>query len=109
FLLAGESELKLNRFKDAAKSFESVATVKNVEAVDRYRALAGLGLAREQLGELNAALTPDESVASKCPDATLRDWARDRAAAVKARLSKSSSTGERRPRCSRRARAARAA
>jgi len=96
FLLAGESELKLNRFKEAAKSFESVATVKNVEAVDRYRALAGLGLAREQLGELKAALTAYESVASKCPDATLRDWARDRAAAVKARLSKSSSTGERR-------------
>ena len=96
FLLAGESELKLNRFKEAAKSFESVSTVKNVEAADRYRALAGLGLAREQLGELKAALTAYESVASKCPDATLRDWARDRAAAVKARLSKSSSTGERR-------------
>jgi TolA-binding protein len=96
FLLAGESELKLNRFKDAAKSFESVLTVKSIEAADRYRALAGLGLAREQLGELKAALTAYESVASKCPDATLRDWARDRAAAVKARLSKSSSSGERR-------------
>ena len=96
FLLAGESELKLNRFKDAAKSFETVATIKNVEAADRYRALAGLGLAREQLGELKAALTAYESVASKCPDATLRDWARDRAAAVKARLSKSPSSGERR-------------
>jgi len=96
FLLAGESELKLNRFKDAAKSFETVATIKHVEAADRYRALAGLGLAREQLGELKAALTAYESVASKCPDATLRDWARDRAAAVKARLSKSPSSGERR-------------
>ena len=41
----GESELKLNRFKDAAKSFEAVGAVKNVEAADRYRALAGLGLA----------------------------------------------------------------
>lgn len=96
FLLMGESELKLKRFKDAAKSFESVATVKTVGAADRYRALAGLGLAREQLGELTAALTAYESVASKCPDATLRDWARDRAAAVKARLSKSSSSRERR-------------
>jgi TolA-binding protein len=96
FLLTGESELKLNRFKDAAKSFEAVATIKNVEAADRYRALAGLGLAREQLGELRAALTAYESVASKCPDATLRDWARDRAAAVKARLSKSSPSSERR-------------
>jgi TolA-binding protein len=95
-LLTGESELKLNRFRDAAKSFETVGAVKNLEAADRYRALAGLGLAREQLDELRAALTAYESVASKCPDATLRDWARDRAAAVKARLSKSPATGEKR-------------
>jgi TolA-binding protein len=96
FLLMGESELKLNRFRDAAKSFEAVGAMKNVEAAERYRALAGLGLAREQLGELRAALTAYESVASKCPDATLRDWARDRAAAVKARLSKSPAAGEKR-------------
>jgi len=95
-LLEGESELKLNRFRDAAKSFETVGAVKNLEAGDRYRALAGLGLAREQLGELRAALTAYESVASKSPDVTLRDWARDRAAAVKARLSKSSTSGEKR-------------
>jgi TolA-binding protein len=96
FLLVGESELKLNRFKDAAKSFEAVGAVKNVDAGDRYRALAGLGLAREQLEELRAALTAYESVASKCPDATLRDWARDRAAAVKARLSKTPANGDKR-------------
>src|SRR5881397_730456 len=95
-LLGGESELKLNRPRDAAKSFEAVGAVKNLEAGDRYRALAGLGLAREQLGELRAALTAYESVASKSPDVTLRDWARDRAAAVKARLSKSSTSGEKR-------------
>jgi len=95
-LLTGESELKLNRFREAAKSFETVGAVKNLEAADRYRALAGLGLAREQLEELRAALTAYESVASKCPDATLRDWARDRAAAVKARLSKSPAAGEKR-------------
>ncbi len=95
-LLEGESELKLNRPRDAAKSFEAVGAVKNLEAGDRYRALAGLGLAREQLGELRAALTAYESVASKSPDVTLRDWARDRAAAVKARLSKSSTSGEKR-------------
>lgn len=95
-LLMGESELKLNRFKDAAKSFEAVGAVKNVEAGDRYRALAGLGLAREQLEELRAALAAYESVASKSPDATLRDWARNRAAAVKARLSKSPTNGDKR-------------
>lgn len=95
-LLVGESELKLNRFKDAAKSFEAVGAIKNVEVGDRYRALAGLGLAREQLEELRAALAAYESVASKSPDATLRDWARNRAAAVKARLSKSPTNGDKR-------------
>src|SRR5215510_4599176 len=55
-LIEGESELKLNRFKDAAKSFEAVGGVKTLEPGDRYRALAGLGLAREQLGEIRAAL-----------------------------------------------------
>ncbi len=83
-LLEGESELKLSRFKDAAKSFEAVGHVKNIEAGDRYRALAGLGLAREQLGEARAALAAYEAVASKSPDAKLRDWARDRAAVVRA-------------------------
>lgn len=83
-LLEGESQLKLSRFKDAAKSFEAVAGVKNLDAADRYRALAGLGLAREQLGEIRAALAAYDAVASKSPDATLRTWARDRAAAVRA-------------------------
>jgi len=86
-LLEGESELKLSRFRDAAKSFESVGSVKNLEAADRYRALAGLGLAREQLGEIRAALAAYDAVATKSPDATLRTWARDRAAAVRAQPS----------------------
>src|SRR5439155_1278020 len=83
-LLEGESELKLSRFRDAAKSFEAVGSVKNLEAADRYRALAGLGLAREQLGEIRAALAAYDAVATKSPDATLRNWARDRAAARRA-------------------------
>jgi len=83
-LLEGESELQLKRFRDAAKSFEAVGSVKNVEAGDRYRALAGLGLAREQLGEIRAALAAYDAVASKSPDSKLRDWARDRAAVVRA-------------------------
>jgi TolA-binding protein len=89
-LLEGESELKLSRFKDAAKSFESVGSVKNLEAADRYRALAGLGLAREQLGEIRAALAAYDAVATKSPDATLRNWARDRAAAVRSQPSQPS-------------------
>jgi TolA-binding protein len=89
-LLEGESELKLSRFKDAAKSFEAVGSVKNLEAADRYRALAGLGLAREQLGEIRAALAAYDAVATKSPDATLRSWARDRAAAVRSQPSQPS-------------------
>jgi TolA-binding protein len=87
-LMQGESELKLNRFSAAAKAFDAVGAVQGVEAGARYRALAGLGLAREQLKELRAALAAYEAVASKSPDATLRDWARDRAAAIKSRMQK---------------------
>ena len=67
----------------AAKAFDAVGGVKDVEAEVRYRALAGLGLAREQLKDLPGALAAYQSVASNTPDATLRDWARDRAQAVK--------------------------
>ena len=87
-LTQGESELKLGRFSAAAKAFEAVGAVTTVEAGTRYRALAGLGLAREQLKDLRAALAAYEAVASESPDATLRDWARNRAAAVKSRIQK---------------------
>jgi TolA-binding protein len=93
-LLEGESELKLSRYKEAAKSFEAVGGVKNLEAADRYRALAGLGLAREQLGEIRAALAAYDAVASKSPDVTLRNWARDRAAAVRSQPTKPATNGE---------------
>jgi TolA-binding protein len=88
WLLTGESELKLKRFAEAAKAFEAVGAVGNAEAAIRYRGLAGLGLAREEQKELRAALTAYESVASKSPDPGLRDWARERASSVRARLSK---------------------
>jgi TolA-binding protein len=87
-LLHGESELKLARWSTAVKAFERVGTTKSVEAAARYRALAGLGLAQEQLKDSRAALAAYEQVAAKSPDATLRDWARDRATALRARLPK---------------------
>src|SRR4029453_18815448 len=89
-LLEGESELKLSRFKDAAKSFEAVGSVKNLEAADRYRALAGLGLAREQLGEIRAALAAYDAVATQSPAATLGNGARDGAGAVRSQPSQPS-------------------
>ncbi len=82
WLLNGESELKLKRFGAAAKAFEAVGDVGNVETGVRYRALAGLGLAREELQECRAAVQAYEAVA-KSPDPTLRDWAKQRAQAAK--------------------------
>lgn len=86
WLLVGESELKLKRFPQAAKAFEAVGAVDEVEAGTRYRALAGLGLAREEQKEWRAALNAYEAVAGRSPDTSLRDWARERVAAMKSRL-----------------------
>jgi TolA-binding protein len=87
-LLAGESELKLKRYADAVKAFEGVTAVSGVDAGVRYRALAGLGLAHEELQQWKPALNAYEAVAGKSPDSGLRDWAQERAKAVKARLAK---------------------
>ena len=86
WLIVGESELKLKRFPQAAKAFEAVGAVGDVEAGVRYRALAGLGLAREEQKEWKAALAAYEAVAGRSPDATLRDWARERVTAMKNQL-----------------------
>src|SRR5205085_11930104 len=48
WLMVGESELKQKRYGEAAKAFETVGTVPEVETGIRFRALAGLGLAREE-------------------------------------------------------------
>jgi tetratricopeptide (TPR) repeat protein len=93
WLQTGEAELKLKRFPAAAKAFESVAGMKNAEAAVRYRALAGLGLAREEQKDWKAALSAYEA-ASRTPDATLRDWASKRAAAMKSRLGDGPSKGK---------------
>jgi TolA-binding protein len=85
WLTLGESELKLKRFPQAAKAFETVGTLDDVDAGTRYRALAGLGLAREEQKEWKAALAAYEA-AGRSPDATLREWARERAAAMKNQL-----------------------
>lgn len=87
-LLVGESELKQKRYAPAAKAFEAVRSVGDVDSGVRYRALAGLGLAREEQQEWKAALTAYEAVVKNSPDGTLRDWARERASAMKGRLAK---------------------
>jgi TolA-binding protein len=87
-LLVGESELKQKRFAPAAKAFEAVKSVGGAEPGIRYRAMAGLGLAHEEQQDWKAALAAYESVVNRSPDATLRDWARERATAMKSRLAK---------------------
>src|SRR5256885_13289060 len=86
WLVVGESELKQKRQKPAIKAFEAVDAVAEVEAGVRFRALAGRGLAHEELQAWDAALADYEAVAKGSSDSTLRDWARERASAVKARL-----------------------
>jgi TolA-binding protein len=85
WLQVGEAELKLKEFPAAVKAFEAVIAVRNAEAAVRHRAYAGLGLAREEQKEWKAALAAYEA-ASRTADATLRDWATQRAAAMKKRL-----------------------
>jgi len=92
WLVVGESELKLKRFPQAAKAFEAVGAVGDVEVGVRYRALAGLGLAREEQKDWKAALAAYEAVAGRSPDSTLRDWARQRVTAMKNQLKPSNGT-----------------
>ena len=88
WLLAGESELKLRRYPAAVKAFEEVGTIANVDPSVRFRALAGVGLAREEQKDWRAALTAYEAVAARSPDTALRQWARERAGVVKTRIAK---------------------
>lgn len=97
WLLTGESELKLKRFSQAAKAFEEVGAIENATSDVRYRALAGLGLAREELKDYRAALTAYTDVATKSPDTALKQWARDRAAAVRSRLNAPSTPATKTP------------
>jgi TolA-binding protein len=88
WLMTGESELKLKRYAQAAKAFEEVGGIETIETGVRYRALAGLGLAREELKDFVAAMAAYEAVAVKSTDPALKQWARERAGVVRAKLSK---------------------
>jgi TolA-binding protein len=88
FLLLGEGELKLRRFAGAAKAFDSALDITSLDDALRYRALAGLGLAREELRDFREAMSAYDQVANNSPDPALREWAQERFNAVKGRLSK---------------------
>jgi TolA-binding protein len=86
WLLAGEAAMKVKHFTAAVKAFEAVGVVGDVDGALRYRALAELGVAREGQKNLRAALEAYEAVAEHSPDPALREWARERADALKARV-----------------------
>jgi len=97
FLLLGEAELKLRRFGNAEKAFDNALGITTLDDAMRYRALAGLGLAREEQRELRGALTVYDQVMTNSPDPALRDWAKDRFDAVKARLNAPERAPEKKP------------
>ncbi len=84
-LVMGESELKQQRYQPALKSFQTAAAVEGVDPALRFRALAGSGLAHEELGHSQEAARLYAEVAADSPDKALKQWARDRLAALKAR------------------------
>jgi len=82
FLLAGEGELRLKRFKPAQEAFASAVELAGKDAGVRYRALAGNGLAFEEQKQWAPAAKLYDEVAADCPDKELRQWAKTRRAAI---------------------------
>lgn len=82
-LLIGESELKQQRYEPALKAFQSVAGIAGVDPALRFRALAGSGLAHEELGHLQEAAKLYSDVAAQSLDKTLKEWASQRLAEVR--------------------------
>ena len=84
-LIVGESELKQRRFQPALKAFQAAAATEGIDAALRYRALAGSGLAHEELGQVQEAARLYAQVAADSPDKALKQWAKDRLAALRAK------------------------
>ncbi len=85
FLVAGESEIKAKRFHAALKAFEAALAVRSGDSALRLRAVAGSGLAHEELSHWSEAATRYEKVAVESQDPTLKQWAKERLAAVRAK------------------------
>jgi TolA-binding protein len=84
-LIVGESELKQRRFQPALKAFQAAAVVEGADPGLRFRALAGSGLAHEGLGQVQEAARLYAQVADDSPDKALKQWAKDRLAAMRAK------------------------
>lgn len=86
-LLLGESELKLKRPGPAHQAFQAAVEAAGAQDLGtRFRALAGSGLALEELGKLADSLRYYDQVAADAPDKELRAWAKSRRTAVAAQL-----------------------
>ncbi|MBI2528039.1 MAG: tetratricopeptide repeat protein [Candidatus Rokubacteria bacterium] len=86
FLLAGESELKLKHYPQAHQAFQSAVELAGEDAVVRFRALAGSGLALEEQGQWQQAARHYDQVAAGSPDKELQRWAKGRRAALAPKL-----------------------
>ena len=86
FLLLGESELGLKHHAAALQAFQSALAREGLEPSLRFRALAGSGLALEEQQKWTQAAKYYDEVAAKSPDKTLRAWAKERRAAIAAKI-----------------------
>jgi TolA-binding protein len=85
-VLLGESELRLKRYPTAYQAFQQAVEAPGQEPALRFRSLAGIGLLMEEQRQWAQAAKYYDEVASKSPDQTLRAWAKERRAAIAARM-----------------------
>jgi TolA-binding protein len=85
-VLLGESELRLKRYPTAYQAFQQAVEAPGQEPGLRFRSLAGIGLVMEEQRQWAQAAKYYDEVAAKSPDKTLRAWAKERRAAIGARL-----------------------
>ncbi|MBI4610070.1 MAG: tetratricopeptide repeat protein [Candidatus Rokubacteria bacterium] len=84
-VLLGESEVKAKRFQAALKAFDAALALKSGDAALRFRALAGSGVAHEELRHWAEAAERYRRLAGQSPDQALKQWAKARLAAVRAK------------------------
>lgn len=85
-VLLGESELRLKRYSTAYQAFQQAVEAPGQEPALRFRALAGIGLVMEEQQQWAQAAKYYDQVAAKSPDATLRNWAKERRSVVAERM-----------------------
>ncbi len=85
-VLLGESELRQKRYPTAYQAFQQAVEAPGQEPALRFRSLAGIGLVMEEQRQWTQAAKYYDEVAAKSPDTTLRNWAKERRAAVAAKV-----------------------